>query len=250
MFRIETERAAAYQKLLKDQFVSKMDYLQFEQQRIDRAQELAGQKQKLAQDKAALAEGRNTHQALISEFQHARQAELSDIEIKVASLEQEVAKADQKTELLKLTAPIDGVVQQLVVHTIGGVVTPAQQLMVVVPQESPIEVEAWIENKDVGFVYAGQPAQIKVETFPFTTYGVIDGQVLTVSDDAIPQDKVGLVYAARVSMARSTMHVKHKQVSLSPGMAVTVEIKTGTRRAIEYFLSPILKSLDESFRER
>ncbi|WP_447977248.1 HlyD family type I secretion periplasmic adaptor subunit [Candidatus Nitrospira bockiana] len=247
---IETERAAMYRKLLADQFVSKMDYLQFEQQRIDRTRELAGQRQKLVQDRAALAEAEENYRVLLSEFQRTRQAELSDTETKAASLEQEVIKAGQKTDFQTLLSPIDGVVQQLAVHTVGGVVTPAQQLMVIVPEESPIEVEAWIENKDIGFVHAGQPVQIKVDTFPFTIYGVIDGTVLTVSSDAIPQEKAGLVYEARVSMARSTMQVEQKQVHLTPGMAVSVEIKTGTRRAIEYFLSPLLKGLHESIRER
>jgi hemolysin D len=247
---IENERAATYKKLLADQYVSKMDYLQFEQQRIDRQQELAGQKQKLLQDSAALSEAEKNYRLVEAEFQHARQSELSDAETKAASLSQEVVKADQKTEFQKLTSPIDGVVQQLAVHTVGGVVTPAQQLMVVVPQESPIEVEAWLENKDIGFVTIGQPVQIKVETFPFTIYGIIDGKILTVSNDAIQQEKGGLVYSTRASMARSTMQVEHTQVNLTPGMAVTVEIKTGTRRAIEYFLSPLLKSAQESIRER
>ena len=187
---------------------------------------------------------------MVSEFQRTRQAELSDADTKAASLSQEVVKAEQKTDFQKLTSPIDGVVQQLAVHTVGGVVTPAQQLLVVVPQESPIEVEAWLENKDIGFVNIGQPVQIKVETFPFTIYGVIDGKVLTISHDAIQQEKGGLVYSARASMARSTMRVEQKNVNLTPGMAVTVEIKTGTRRAIEYFLSPLLKSAQESIRER
>jgi hemolysin D len=246
----EVERAEAYRKLLQDQFVSKMDYLQFEQQRIDKAQELAGQKQKLIQDEAALAEAKKNYRALISEFLQARQAELSAAEMRAASLEQEVIKAGQRTEFQKLVAPIDGVVQQLAVHTVGGVVTPAQQLMMIVPRESALDVEAWVENKDIGFVKAGQPVEIKVETFPFTLYGTIDGRIVSVSDDAVPQEKAGLVYAARVSMARSTMWVEEKQVNLSPGMVVSVEVKTGTRRAIEYFLSPLVKSVKESIRER
>jgi len=111
-------------------------------------------------------------------------------------------------------------------------------------------VEAQVENKDVGFVREGQPVEIKVETFLFTLYGTIPGKVLSVSDDAAPIEKVGLVYPTRVSMDRSTIVVDGKQVNLSPGMAVTVEIKTGKRRLIEYLLSPLLKSVNESLRER
>lgn len=249
---MENERAAAYRALLAQQYVSKMDYLQFEQQRIDKAQEWAGQKSKLRQDQAALAEAKQNYQVLISEFQQSKQAELSALETKAASLIQEVRKAGQKTELQKLVSPIDGVVQQLAVHTVGGVVTPAQPLLMVVPQDHPVEVEAQLENRDIGFVREGQPVELKIETFPFTLYGTIPGKVLTVSNDAVPLDKEkgSLVYASRVSMDRATMRVEGKSIHLTPGMAVTVEIKTGQRRVIEFLLSPLLKSMKESLRER
>ena len=247
---MEAERAAAYKRLLEHEAVTKMDFLQAEGQRIDKTQELAGQKKKLQQDMSALAEADKHYRAMISEFQQSKQAELSSLETKAASLVQDVTKAGQKTDLQRLAAPIDGVVQQLAVHTVGGVVTPAQPVLIVVSQEHPVEVEAQVENKDVGFVHEGQPVEIKVETFPFTLYGTIPGRVLTVSDDAAPIEKVGLVYPTRVSMDRGTMQVEGKQVHLTPGMAVTVEIKTGQRRVIEYLLSPLLKSVKESLRER
>ncbi len=247
---MEAERADAYKRLLDHEAVTKMDFLQAEGQRIDKTQELAGQRKKLMQDQSAFAEAEKNYRALVSEFQQSKQMELSTIDTKVASLVQEVTKAGQKADFQRLTSPIDGVVQQVAVHTVGGVVTPAQELLIVVPQDHPVEVEAQVENKDVGFVKNGQVVEIKVETFPFTLYGTIPGTVVSVSDDAAPIEKVGLVYPTRVSMDRATMQVEGKQVNLSPGMAVTVEIKTGQRRVIEYLLSPLLKSIKESLRER
>ena len=247
---MEVERAEVYKRLLEHEAVSKMDFLQAEEQRIDKVQELAGQKKKLQQDQAALAEAEKHVRAMASEFQQMKQAELSALETKAVSLGQEVTKANQKAGLQRLISPIDGVVQQLAVHTVGGVVTPAQQLLIVVPQDHPVEVEAQVENRDVGFVQEGQPVEIKVETFQFTLYGTIPGHVLTVSDDAAPLEKIGLIYPTRISMDRSTIQVDGKQVNLSPGMAVTVEIKTGQRRIIEYLLSPLFKSMKESLRER
>ncbi|MDF2459850.1 MAG: putative Type secretion rane fusion protein HlyD [Nitrospira sp.] len=251
---METERAGAFKRLMERDAVTKLDYLQAEGQRIDKLQELAGQQHKLRQDQAALAEAKQNLGAMVSEFQQTKQAELSAIDTKASSLSQEVTKAGQKAELQRLVSPIDGVAQQLVVHTVGGVVTPAQPLLIVVPQDHPVEVEAQLENKDVGFVKEGQAAEIKIETFPFTVYGTIPGTVLTVSDDAVPIDKDkpadSLVFATRVSLARGTIPVEGKVVHLSPGMAVTVEIKTGRRRVIEYLLSPVLKTLQESLRER
>lgn len=251
---METERAGAFKRLMERDAVTKLDYLQAEGQRIDKLQELAGQEHKLRQDQAALAEAEKNRWAMVSEFKQTKQAELSTIETKAASLSQEVTKAGQKAELQRLVSPIDGVVQQLAVHTVGGVVTPAQPLLIVVPQDHPVEVEALLENKDVGFVKEGQSAEIKIETFPFTLYGTIPGTVLTVSDDAVLIDKDkptdGLVFATRVSLARGAISVEGNLVHLSPGMAVTLEIKTGRRRVIEFLLSPLLKSLQESLRER
>jgi hemolysin D len=164
-----------------------------------------------------------------------------------------------------------GVVQQLSVHTIGGVVTPAQPLLVVVPFVTHLEIEAMMSNRDIGFVHEGQKAEIKVDTFNFTRYGLLHGEVINVSQDAIArgmqQDKSGdkvqgtevsssepkgqeLSYAARVSLDRTQMQVEEKLVNLSPGMAATVEIKTGSRRIISYLLSPLLRYKQEMLRER
>src|SRR3989442_1622794 len=178
------------------------------------------------------------------------QMEYLAAETKAASLAQEVVKARQRHALQRLTAPLDGEVQQLAVHTVGGVVTPAQQLLVVVPYEHQLEVEAMVENKDIGFVKRGQPVEVKAETFPFTRYGLIGGPVVTMSNDAVQLEKGGLVYPARIALARSVIQVEGQPVKLAPGMAVTAEIKTGTRRLIEFFLSPLLKSVQETARER
>ena len=177
-------------------------------------------------------------------------SQLAETQRRIEQLKQQRIKAAQRTNLQKLTAPVTGVVQQLAIHTLGGVVTPAQELMKIVPQDQSLEVEAWILNKDIGFIEAGQTAEIKIETFPFTKYGTIDAEIINVSDDAVSDEKRGLVYAGRVRMAKSTIQVGNKTVNLTPGMAVTVEVKTGKRRLIEYVLSPLLKYKNESLGER
>ena len=159
-------------------------------------------------------------------------------------------KTTQRTTLQRLVAPIDGIVTQLSVHTVGGVVRPAQELMKIVPQEDNLEVEAWIQNKDIGFVQEEQKAEIKVDAFPFTKYGTLDATIVDISNDAVSDENKGLVYASRVILERTKILVGDKLVNLTPGMSVTVEVKTGKRRLIEYFLSPIMQHTDESIRER
>ena len=141
-------------------------------------------------------------------------------------------------------------VQRLLANTVGGVVTPAQPLMVIVPKDNVLEVEAMLPNRDIGFVNPEQSAEVKVETFPFTKYGTIHGTITQVSSDAIQDEKLGLIYSTRVKLAKDTLRVENKTVRLSPGMAVTVEVKTGKRRVIEYFLSPLMQVTSESLRER
>jgi hemolysin D len=130
------------------------------------------------------------------------------------------------------------------------VVTPAQALMVIVPRDDALEVEAMLENKDIGFVNAGQEAEVKIETFPFTKYGTIPTRLTHVSHDAISDENRGLIYSTRAKLQRATIQVEDKTVNLTAGMAVSVEIKTGKRRVIEYFLSPLLQRGSESLRER
>lgn len=161
-----------------------------------------------------------------------------------------MVKAEQLNKQTRLIAPVSGLVQQLAIHTVGGVVTAAQPLMVIVPREDTVEAEAMLENKDIGFVKAGQDAAVKIETFNYTKYGLIDGKVRTVSLDAIQDEKRGLIYAARILLKQHSMQVEGKTVKLTPGMAVTVEIRTAQRRIIEYFLSPLIQHVSESMRER
>lgn len=140
--------------------------------------------------------------------------------------------------------------QQLAIHTQGGVVTEAQPLMVIVPSDAPVEVEAMLENKDIGFVRPGQEVEIKVETFTFTKYGVVHGVVTSISNDAIEDERLGLVYSARIRLEENRLRVGDRDIALSPGMAVRAEVKTDKRKVIDYFLSPLKKYQNESLIER
>jgi len=245
-----TERADSIKALSEKQMVSRNDYLVIEQERIEKAQDLAAQQKRRQELTATLDQIKQERKAYQAEFTNSALAQLAEAERKLNGLQQELVKAKQRTWLQKLTAPVNGVVQQLAVHTIGGVVTPAQQLMVIVPMEEGIEVEAVIENKDIGFVREGQTAEVKVDAFPFTKYGIIDAELLNVSNDAVPDENLGLIYTSRVLLKQSAILVGEKMINLSPGMAVTVEVKTGKRRLIEYIFSPLMQYVDESVRER
>lgn len=250
MLPLARRRADDYKALLAEDVVSQHQWLEREQQRIEQEGELANLRGRIHEGEAALRATRTQKEALQAETARIALDLVNDAQQKLASLEQDHIKAETRARQLRLVAPVDGVVQQLAVHTVGGVVTPAQPLMVVVPREPVVEVEAFLENKDIGFVTDGQRAEVKVEAFDYTRYGTVPARVQHVSGDAVQDEKLGLVYTMRVALERSTLRVEDKALPLSPGMAVVVEVKTGRRRLIEYFLSPLLQHVDESLHER
>lgn len=233
---LAAQRARDYADLASSHDVARHAYLEKEQARVD----LEGQ----------LIDARNQKTALTAETRRVAQDTLNDAKKVFGQSSEDAKRAGVHSELLKLVAPVDGTVQQLTVHTVGGVVPAAQPLMQIVPQQSVVEVEAFMENKDVGFVQEGQEAQVKIDTFEYTKYGTVPAHVTHVSRDAIEDEKKGLIYSVKVVLDRSTLDVDGKQVALTPGMSATVDIKTGTRRVIEYVLSPLIQHGQESLHER
>ena len=265
------QRVDIRKTLMDKELGSKLTYFEVLQLLVEQQQELGVQKSHLREAEAAAAAIRETRRQAVAEYRRTLSDELAKAEQKANGLAQDLIKAEQKTRLQLLTAPVDGVVQQLAIHTVGGVVTPAQSLLVVVPSDSRLEIEAMVSNRDIGFVHSGQEAEIKIDTFNFTRYGLLHGQVLTVSQDAVIRDRqqdrpndrgLGtqndtsepkgqeLNYSARISLDRTQMQIDDRMVNLSPGMAVTVEIKTGSRSIISYLLSPLIRYNHESLRER
>ena len=233
---LATQRARDYAELAKSNDVSQHAWLEREQQRID----LEGQ----------LNEARHQKAMLVAETRKVAQDALNEALRVMTAAGQDAKRAAVHGELLKLTSPVAGTVQQLTAHTIGAAVPAAQSLMQIVPQQSAVEIEALLENKDVGFVREGQSAAVKVDAFEYTKYGTVPAKVTHVSRDAVQDEKRGLVYSVKVVLDQSTMHVDGKEVPLTPGMTTHVDIKTGTRRIIEYFLSPLIQHGRESLRER
>jgi hemolysin D len=233
---LATQTASDYKELSKTNDVPQHAYLEKEQARI----ELEGR----------LSDAKDQRAALIAETKRVAGDSIVEGEKIIGAAQPEVQKASLHRELLKLVSPVDGTVQQLAVHTIGGVVPAAQPLMEIVPRKDQIEVEAMVLNKDIGFVKEDQTAEVKVEAFQYTKYGLIPARVVHISRDAIKDEKLGLLYSVIVALKKSALVIDGREVQLSPGMSVSVDIKTGDRRLIEYILSPLLKMKQESLRER
>ena len=263
LIALAKERIVMRQTLEDKGVGSRMLTIEAQQQLETQMTSDAGDRGQLLETDAAIRTLERKIEETTAQFISDQTQKLAEAERKGDRLVQDLVKAQSKSDRTRLTAPIAGTVQQLNVSTIGQVVTSGQALLTLVPLEGPIEIEALIANKDIGFVEKGQPAVIKVESFSFTRYGTIDGKVAKVSRDAVderdasnlsdaanaaklrgpsntqPPPTQNLVFPATITLARSSITIDGKEVPLTPGMAVTVEIKTGQRRAIDYVLSPL-----------
>ncbi len=219
-------------------------------ERIEIERDLAAQRAKLKEAEAALAESRQGRLAYLAEMQRSLNDRLAKATLDQSQLQQQGAKTAQREQLTKLRAPVAGTVQQLAVYTSGGVVTPAQTLLVIVPDGAEVTAEVVIENKDIGFVAAGQAAEVKVETFNFTRYGTLPATVRWVTQDAVNDEKRGAIFPATLRLERSDIEVNGRAVKLAPGMQVTAEVKTGRRRVIDYLLSPVSAAINDSLKQR
>jgi hemolysin D len=236
------EQADDYRALVEDKYVAKHDYLDKQQSALQQEHELAAKISHAEQLEAGIA-------AQSAEFRREQLDALDKANQQFEQFRDEEEKATTREQLMTLTAPVDGTVEQLAVHTVGGVVTTAQSIMEIVPDDA-LEAEVSIENKDIGFTKAGQSAVVKIDAFPYTRFGFLNGVVRSISTDAAQDRRQGLTFVARIRVDRDTMQINGQSLKLTPGMTVNVEIKTGKRSVAGYFLDPLVRSVEESLRER
>ncbi|MDE1150873.1 MAG: HlyD family type I secretion periplasmic adaptor subunit [Azospirillaceae bacterium] len=263
-------------KLMDMEYGNKLSYLEVQQKLVESQHELTAQKQRADEASAARLSLEGQRAQAVSDYGHQVLEDLATASQKMAENSQDLIKADERLGQQTLAAPVSGTVQQLAVHTVGGVVTPAQSLLVLVPDDTPLVVEANVDNKDIGFVHRGQEVEMKVETFTFTRYGLVRGHVLDVSRDAVTPDRDTAsagngrsrtddpsssdtgdrttsgtpTYLAHIALDRTTLPVDGHDEALTTGMAVTAEIKTGRRRVIDYLLSPLGEYVHDGLKER
>jgi len=245
-----TERAAARQSLALRGHGSRLAWLELEQLRIERAQDLVIQNTRRGELAAELAGLFEQRRRVDAEFERRARARLVEAERLVVSLAQEFAKAEQHLGYQRLVSPIDGTVHQRAVHTLGGVVGAGETLMLIVPDEPALEIEALVPNRDAGFLSIGQTAQLKLEAFPFTIYGTIEGRVRDIARDAVEDPRLGPSYPVRIELLQTRLRIGGRQFALIAGMHVTVDIVTERRNVAAVLLSPLVRLHNDALRER
>ncbi|EGQ9299458.1 HlyD family type I secretion periplasmic adaptor subunit [Vibrio vulnificus] len=245
-----SQRLEARKTLNQVKVIGHVEYLEQEK-------ELLEAQRQVSQQRAELQVLKSQYRSLeerLSGFKAQKQREWLEkrrqAKLQLAALNQELSKVREREQLEIIRSPVDGTVQQLSVYTLGAVLQPAQNLMIIVPENSVQLAEVQILNKDVGFIYPGQSVTVKVDAFPYTRYGTIDAELLSVSRDSTTDEQLGLVFPAQVQLKKNNIVIDGQTVELTPGMSVVAEIKTDKRRVIDYLLSPIREYQAEALRER
>lgn len=247
---IENQRLSDFKKLLDKNFLSQHEYYQQQSKCIENSHDLKSQRNTAQQINETINQVDQERQLYLQTLKRDTLDALRQANENVNQLTEQMLKTKQRQEFMFLRSPISGTVQQLVIHTVGGVAMEGQTLMMIAPTQDKIDVEVLIANKDIGFVKPGMDAVVKIESFPYTRYGYVTGKVKHVSFDAIEDEKLGLVFSGLVTLDQSSINVDNVKIPLTAGMSVTAEIKTGKRHVIDYLLSPLQTKIDESFKER
>ncbi len=240
------------EELARTGHVAQTGVIESKMELINAEKDLAVQSNRLQESQAGYVAAQEQRAQAVAEFRAKASGELLEATKKRDAAEQEFIKVSQRLALQTLRSPIDGVVQQLAVTTVGGVVTAAQPLMTIVPADTPLELEAQVMNRDIGHVRVGQRVINKVETFDFTRYGYIEGEVLWVGTDAVQDQKLGPVFPVRIKLdnTETPTSVNGQTGLIKAGMSVTADIRTDQRRLIDYLLAPMLRYKQEALRER
>jgi len=244
------ERAQAAATLVSRGLIARDQYLERKLQHTDAEKTLQATRaglDALLEERAAIDAER---QALVQGVLRSVLAEREQRDRRVQALRSDIALVEQRLSRALIRAPVDGTVEQLAVRHAGAVLRPAETVLMLVPRGERLEVEALLHDRDIGFVHAGQAAAVKVDAFDFTRYGLLPARVRALSAEAIPHEVIGNVYATRVALDRDFFELERGRTPLLPGMSVQVEIRTGKRRVIDYFLSPLRGAARDSLRER
>jgi HlyD family secretion protein len=259
------EQERAYEKLTKDGFSGRILYTDKQRERIEKEQDLRAQEFIIGSSRALIEQSERKIAQITADYRRQLQAERVAVAADVQKAEQELAKHEHRQGLLELRAPAGGTVKDLATHTAGTVAAPGTILMTLVPEDETLVAEVWIGNDDVGFVRGGQEVKLKLASFQFQKYGMIQGKVLRVSADATEAPSPNtrsdaltgrdrpmgpLAYRAIVELATQELNTDGARYALSPGMQVAAEIHLGTRSVLEYVLSPVQKAFHEAGRER
>lgn len=251
LLSIATDKENRLESLVSQNAISEFQLLEQRSQRIDIQKNMSVELNAIEEAKAEIAEAEKKLRSVDENYSKDIMTSLVEAHKQYYALEEEIKKADENNRMATIVAPCDGRVYNLAIHTMGGIVTDAQALMMIVPDNAALELEVWADNKDIGFIKIDQDAELKVETFNFQKYGVVNAKVIDIGADAANDENDRLTYGKyRIRLSPEKIVDEKSNIFLSPGMHVTAEIKIKDKRIIDFFLDPFRQYTSEALRER
>lgn len=248
MLAVAEEKESKLNELYNKDAVSYFQLLEARQTRVDYQKTAQALGEEIVKERAKLAEAQDLLATTDSAYRQETMTSLVEAKKQLNAYEEELKKANETNTQSEIVAPVSGRINQLAVHTVGGVVSEGQAIMMVVPDDAVMEIEAYADNKDIGFIEVGQKAEIKVETFNFQKFGMVQAKVSEISPDAV-SDKNDREIDRKFRIILSTED-DDSGIDLTPGMNVTAEIKIKKKRIIDFFLDPFRRYKAEALRER
>ena len=252
--KIAQEKEARLRSLIEESAISEFQLLEQQNQTIEYAQNAQAELDSINSIQAEIAEAEQNLANVSASYQKDIMTSLVEAKKEYYSLVESIKKADEDARMATIVAPTSGRVYSLNVHTVGGIVTDAQPLMQIVPDDVKLVFEVYVENKDIGFVKIGMPVEVKVDSFNFQKYGMIDGTVTEIGADSYKDPSDQQTYnkfkVVVTPVGKNSIDVMGEEVPLSVGMSVSAEIKIKEKRIIDFFLDPFRKYTSEALRER
>ncbi len=230
--------------------ISKDKYNQLQKQNMNYQQEVSKLSHEILKLYEQLRELQKKKSLLKQSFYNKFYESLSQKEKEITAYKSEIDMIEFRKKKQIITSPVDGTIGKMAINTVGAVVTPAERLITIIPKDAPIQLKATVQNKDIGFIKVGMPVAIKIDTFNFQRFGLIDGNVTKISANAIEDERLGLVYEVFIDPKQTSLMVEGEKRYITPGMSATAELKVGERRIIELFIYPLIKYFGEGISVR
>ena len=248
--KLSRERLGMSADLLKEGLTSRMEHSQLQSHVEQLSGEAASLRSALPRARVALMESQDRARELSLKFAREAQEQLVETELNIARTTEMLTTASEQAGRSTIKSPITGIVKNMRYHTIGGVVRPGEPIMDIVPSEDALVIEAKLNPVDRGFVRAGQKATVKIDTYDYSRYGGIEGEVISVAPDSTIPESGQPFFRVVVGVSKTYLGEQNEGLVMAPGMGATVDIHTGTKSVMTFLLRPVLKLKAEAFRER
>jgi len=249
-YSLARERLAMSASLLAEGLTARIEHLKLEAEVEDLDGQLKGLIPAIPRAQAAVEEAKQRVSESQKSFQREARDELNKVEQSIARIQELLQEAEKQGARSEIKSPINGIVQKMVVNTVGGVIKPGEPILEIVPTGDKLVVEARLNPTERGFIVEGQPAVVKISTYDFVRYGGLDGKVIAVAPDASTDENGAPYFRVVVETEKTYLGQTKGLLPITPGMEATVDIHTGNKSVMEYLVKPVLKLKDEAFRER